>query len=529
MLVQRGKTYYSRVWVPCDLRGQFGCKELVQSLHTKDKRSAKAAAKVLEGETETLFQVVRSGMIDENQINNMIERHRLRTLDNYTEARRQHGPKVYLPPSLQEVPVEQLIETVVKYHVTRQKKLEACVQLNQYDEVQETADSLLSEFELKEPKDSADYSLLCEYLLKSEHLISNEIIKRMSGGSIAPKIAVPAAKLSDLFAYYQEDRLTRKKWNERTKEKYTQYLQDYVKILGDKPLTAYRADHALKLLTDLQKAGNSSNTASEKVGFLSSLFNFGIQKAGNDERWRVAGNPFADSRIEKTPAESEEDKKIPYTQEDLLKLLEGLLTVRKRVQPHRFWIPLIALYTGMRQGEITQLRVADIEAVNSTLAVIHVRHRPDLKQKVKNKRDRTIPLHPELKRLGLLQYVEEVRKTKHDRLFPLLTWTAGKDWSGKVRGWWNEQHQEKFIADTENKSFHSLRKSFLNQFKQSRVYTKVSDRQIVQSMVGHEGMDDVTAEHYEGKFPPETQYRILCKLNYGFPPELLKKLRDKEY
>lgn len=113
MLVRRGKTYYSRLWVPVDLRELFGCRELVRSLHTTDRRTAKATAKVVEGEIETLFQVVRSGMLTGSQINSMIERHRERKLEGLSAARRQHGPKVYLPPPLQSVPVDQLIAKVV--------------------------------------------------------------------------------------------------------------------------------------------------------------------------------------------------------------------------------------------------------------------------------------------------------------------------------------------------------------------------------------------------------------------------------
>lgn len=527
MLVRRGKTYYSRLWVPVDLREQFGCKELVRSLHTTDRKTAKAAAKVLEGETETLYQVMRSGMLTSSQINSMIERHRERKLEGLSAARRQHGPKVYLPPVLQSVPEEQLIAEVVKFHSIKQRKLEACVQLNQYKEVQDTAEELLTEFQLTEPTESPDYRLLCEYLLKAEHHISGEIIKRMNGASIAAKIDVPAATLKELFDHYRTNRLTRNKWNTRTEENYSRFINEATGIIRNLPLTSYRSEHAVMLLEALKKAGNEVSTASSKVGFVSTLFKFAEKESKSDERWRVNGNPFSDMQIETTAADKTPER--PYTCEDLIALLSGLLKIRKYAEPHRFWVPLIALYTGMRQGEITQLRTADIEVVSSSLAIIHVRHRPDFKQKTKNKRDRTVPIHPELKRLGLLQYLDRVRQSKQDRLFPLLTWTAGKDWSSKIRTWWNETFQKGLLSDTTGKSFHSLRKNFIDQFKQSRVYIKASDREVVQSMVGHEGMDDVTSQHYEGKFPPETQYKILCKLNYGLPPELIKQLRDKEY
>jgi integrase len=131
-----------------------------------------------------------------------------------------------------------------------------------------------------------------------------------------------------------------------------------------------------------------------------------------------------------------------------------------------------------------------------------------------------------LKDLGLLEYWEKQVKAKKDRLFSTLSFTESKEWTGKIRSWWNEQFSKEYVDDTDGKSFHSLRKCFINWFKQSGVYNRAGDRDVVRSMIGHDE-DDVTSEHYETSFPVKTQYRMMVKLNYGFPTELMQKLKDK--
>nr|WP_281416936.1 site-specific integrase [Geoanaerobacter pelophilus] len=196
------------------------------------------------------------------------------------------------------------------------------------------------------------------------------------------------------------------------------------------------------------------------------------------------------------------------------------------VEPHRLWVPLIALYSGMRQNEICQLRVDDIEQEGKVL-VFRIRHNPALRQKTKNKKSRKCPVHPMLVKLGFLKFLETQKNNGSDRLFSTLSYSEGKDWTGRIRTWWNETYQVKYVEDTTEKSFHSMRKNFIDWFRQNKMYDKASDRAVIQSMVGHDRGKDVTGEHYETAFPSEVQYSMLKKLDYGFPVDLVARLAAK--
>lgn len=536
MLMRRNKTYYVRVFVPLDLQPIFKCKEVVRSLRTADRSEAKLSARLWEHEAERLFYTVRSGMLDSTQIGAIVEHYRTTTLKQLTNARREHGVAVYLPSDkreeLRNADPEAVMEQVVIHHSRLRRQHVTDVHTNNFARVSGLAEELLREFNIEEPQGSPSFRHLCEYLIKSQIAISETVIDRMRGNfgntgmPAAPSKPAPKLTLSDLWEAYKRAKQVKGDWTARTSIKYDGHYSDAVKILGDKYLSAYTTEDALKLLETLKKQGNSATTVTGKVEFLSSLFRFALKTPESIEKWGVRGNPFTDMQV--SSSGSDRDKRLPYSHEDLVSLLSGLLTVRKRVEPHRYWVPLIALYTGMRQNEVCQLRVEDIERADKFF-LFRIRHNPEKQQRVKNRQSRTCPVHPMLKSLGFIRYVEEQKAAGHDRLFSELTHTKQKDWSGIVRSWWNVTFQKNRVADKTGKSFHSLRKNFIDHFKQNRLYHKASDRAVVQSMVGHEGKDDVTSQHYETRFTAAAQYKMLVKLDYGFPAELMEKLKGKDW
>lgn len=119
----------------------------------------------------------------------------------------------------------------------------------------------------------------------------------------------------------------------------------------------------------------------------------------------------------------------PYTKEQLGKIFDPdtFIPWAKRY-PHRWWGPILGLYTGARVGEVAQLKVADIEEKQG-IWCLQVRRSPDMHtgsskvalQQVKNQNSvRTIPLPQAVIDAGFLTYVQECRKAKVARLFPHL-------------------------------------------------------------------------------------------------------------
>lgn len=101
-----------------------------------------------------------------------------------------------------------------------------------------------------------------------------------------------------------------------------------------------------------------------------------------------------------------------------------------RKYPHRWWCPILALYTGARINELAQLKLIDIaeEAGHWSISIQPTedqdlgRSRQRSRQCVKGASAiRTIPLHPRLLEAGFLEFVDDMRRCGHPRLFPHLS------------------------------------------------------------------------------------------------------------
>ncbi|MDF3983078.1 site-specific integrase [Luteibacter sp. PPL201] len=153
--------------------------------------------------------------------------------------------------------------------------------------------------------------------------------------------------------------------------------------------------------------------------------------------------------------------------------------------PHKFWAPLIGLYSGARVNEIAQLQVDDIEEVVGIWGM-HIR------RQVKNTHSRRfVPLHPELIRLGLLAYVKDVQTAGFAHVFPGLSW--GDNGPGdSVGDWFNRTYLRKTCGITNPaKVFHSFRHTFATAAERAGI----PDGRIAQ-LTGHSTGSTVLRQHY---------------------------------
>ena len=110
---------------------------------------------------------------------------------------------------------------------------------------------------------------------------------------------------------------------------------------------------------------------------------------------------------------------LPFEPKEL-SLIFNPDTLRSLKKPHEYWTPLIGLYTGARLDEIAQLRLKDIEKKDNIWCYSITDD--GIETTTKNTSSvRTIPIHPSLIDLGLMDYVEDVRSVAPEgRLFPYL-------------------------------------------------------------------------------------------------------------
>ncbi|RWX77080.1 site-specific integrase [Neorhizobium lilium] len=141
-------------------------------------------------------------------------------------------------------------------------------------------------------------------------------------------------------------------------------------------------------------------------------------------------NPAADMFLKK----SKEKTTKPFSVDDMNKLFKSPLFAgcqsaaewrliarpgNVKIRDHRYWVPLIMLYSGARPAEIAQLSLDDVRQEHGHW-IFHITTEGDGDKSVKTEGSmRVVPVHQELVKLGFLDYHAGMKKAGQGRLFPL--------------------------------------------------------------------------------------------------------------
>ena len=363
--------------------------------------------------------------------------------------------------------------------------------------------------------------------------VNNEEDRRMLAALIGAA-AEPAKTPADerniaalIVAYFTEgDRA--KRWTAKTRSELEAILKLFVELMGaDKPVAditrkdvAYAKDMLAKLppnrskdpryreKTVLELAGMkipqddllSVTSINKAMIRLSSLFKFGVQHG-----W-TSHNPAEGMTIAKGKRDDEEREAMPDA--EVVKLKEAVL--RGLHDSARMkWLPLIGMYSGLRINEVAQLELSDFSEVDG-IPVISVNADGEGKRLKNSNARRTVPVHPELIGLGLLEHVDGLRKRGAKRLFPDLP--QGRDGYGQAASKWFARFREKLGL---KHSYHSLRHSVASKLREADVAPED-----VADLLGHSRGTGETTARYMKAASVKRLHEALSKLSYEENPPL---------
>ena len=186
------------------------------------------------------------------------------------------------------------------------------------------------------------------------------------------------------------------------------------------------------------------------------------------------------------------------------------------IKDAHFWLPLIALFTGMRLEEVAQLRCRDIKQVNGVW-VIDVNMSDGNRLKNQNSQ-RLIPIHSALLEIGLLDDANKTMASGCERLWPEFKRCKHGSYSAGYSKWFGRYKNLIGITDPK-KTFHSFRHTFIDQLKQ----IDVPDGKI-QELVGHAN-HSITTGRYGKPYRPNALKEIIDGLDYGLD---LRKLHEDQ-
>jgi integrase len=204
--------------------------------------------------------------------------------------------------------------------------------------------------------------------------------------------------------------------------------------------------------TWLRENCNTTKTARDRLTNIKSLLKF----AHETLEW-IPKQPWRGLDIKTTTT----NKRRPWTDDELKTLFAAPLhaayvlpDARYGGQDAAYWIPLMGLFTGTRLGELCQLRTADVQKVEG-IDVLVLTNEGEGQRIKSDAGHRSVPIHSELIRLGFLRYVEAIRKTRSDSLWPSLPLREGKpsDFFGR----WFKDHRNALGLTGTRPDFHCFR------------------------------------------------------------------------
>jgi len=253
--------------------------------------------------------------------------------------------------------------------------------------------------------------------------------------------------------------------------------------------------------TDLPKLSPKSVNGTY-LAMMKATFRFAVQ-----EQW-LAADPLAGLSVVDPVADA--DKRDPFSIQQLNQIFGASPWQPReeapRGRPLHFWGPLIALLLGMRRGEIAQLRTDEV-AVVENVPVLLVRAGHGRRLKTMNAR-RMLPLHPELIRLGFMNYVERRRMAGEDRLWAGEQPDSRGKWGDGFSDWFQRLLQARGISGTKL-GLHSFRHNFQDRLREAGLHGTALGQELAGRSRGGN-----TSNNYGSGFPTAMLAEAVAKISY---------------
>lgn len=587
-IFQNSTYHYFRQVVPIDLRPAIKRTEFRVSLRTADRATAKRKASCLSARIWDIFTALRKGdkrmtRLTAEQIQDLVKAWVEHELAEDAAARILSAKTYGKSGGADETAIDEADEV---YSLCAAEARESLA-TGSYTRVKDFADDILETNQLTSDNGSLEYKQLCHEILKGQIEICSILKQRNQG--VYPTAYTPnnanlhkhasdtqnsgiARKkrkvlISTAFKAYEEDKTLHAHWTPRTKLNVRDKISTLIELLGD--ISIY--DITQQKLKDVEKKllrYPKNRKKSPKYRYLKideimtmpivpedclsrkTIDNYLIQinsylawvkKMYELPDWvsTLMSAPKRDNTKDSTAS------KAVFSTDDLTNIFHGpwyVLTAEERrkresnrrlapLDAPKFWLPLMALFSGARLEEMGQLYLNDFKIIDGTkcyeLSIITEDEDGNI-QKVKTLKNtaskRVVPLHDELLKLGLWEYVQELKETGHTRLFEELNQSGVDQRYTTAYSKWFNRHLQNDLNIKGNKKigskvFYSFRHTFINYCVQHGIEDKYFERVVGHALEGNQ----VTYAHYAKPISPKTLKReVLDRVDYGINLDHLK-------
>lgn len=327
--------------------------------------------------------------------------------------------------------------------------------------------------------------------------------------------------LATLSKLYIEEGKRGGTWRQSSTNDVERALAELFELMGDMPAIAFDAEQARLLKERLSRCPQYFGLRSEFKGktlkqvvessttyktITAVTVNNRLRKLTAFMNWcklngYITDNPLAGMKL---MTGSAKEARLSFERQDLAILLNHQTLVKEASKhPWRYWLPLLGRATGARLEELCQLRVDDF-IEQQGIQCIRIDDRREGQNLKNSSSRRTLPLHPSLIDLGLLQHVDSVRATGTDRLFPELEAVRGK--LGHAPSKWFGRYKTKLGITDARKTFHSFRHTLIDDLRDEGVQDS-----LIKRIAGHED-GAVTFSIYGSRSPLKAMLEAIAQI-----------------
>ena len=251
-----------------------------------------------------------------------------------------------------------------------------------------------------------------------------------------------------------------------------------------------------------------TTTINKHLGYCSSFFEWSITHGYSNL------NPFKGMKLKKDIRPR--DERDRFTEIELKKIFQKENYIHyTKIEEGRyelFWTPLIAVFSGLRLGEITQLYLDNIKEIKGNhrdkrrcFDIVVEPERTDKHLKTQSSR-RIVPVHDILLELGLIEFIQLLKKKdpKRQRLFQELKYKDG-NYNQNVSRWFNTRYLPSLGLKTDKKNFHSFRHTVSDHLKQKGI-----EPHFINELLGH-STGNIDLERYGKGYNPDILYNKCVK------------------
>jgi integrase len=260
-----------------------------------------------------------------------------------------------------------------------------------------------------------------------------------------------------------------------------------------------------------------ATTATNILSCLAAFFNWARIEHG------LTSSPFADLKALQK-ARGKDEQRQPFSAAQLELLFSGEMyslpyESMGRMQPGKYWVPLLALYHGARMNELCQLELADIKIQDGLWCMQFTEESAsDGKKTLKTaSAHRTVPVHPIVQSLGFIDYCESARGNG-GRLFPELRMAKSGYLSDNFSKWFSRYRKHRGVTGTLI-NFHSFRHGFNDACREVDV-----PEPIVEQLCGWSA-DGSMVKHYGKGHTLQRKATELAKVRFPCVEKLLPALQ----